>query len=354
MADVSTYVAQIEVASRGEDVRDAIVNALEAINDGSAWSGDDVPTEGSSHPITSGGAYNALSRKQDKLTFDSTPAQNSPNPVTSGGIYEALQHVEGNVQFDEEPTQGSTNAVTSGGIYDALQDVQAAVKMDEQPISGSVNPVTSNGIYNALRNIHVLVRKATVTLGTAWEGEDPYTLPMTIAGINENDKVDIQPGADTLSQFIADGIRAMWIENDNGSLTAHCIGGPPSAELTIQCTIESVADADLYDTLTAIQRALEGKQNRIWIGSISMDPESWEGEGPYTQVVALAGIKANCLVDLMPGLDAQSDILSDGVTAMYIDNTDGVLTAFAYGARPTTALTIPVLVTELSAEPAGS
>lgn len=354
MADISTYVAQIEVASRGEDVRDAIVDALEAINDGSIWSSDDVPTEGSSHPITSGGAYNALARKQDKLTFDSTPAQNSPNPVTSGGIYEALQHVEGNVQLDDEPTQGSTNGVTSGGVYDALQDVQVDLDLDDHPISGSEKPVTSNGIFNALRNIHVLVRKTTVTLGTAWEGEDPYTLPVTIAGIDANDKVDIQPSASILSQFMADGIRAMWIENDNGVLSAHCIGGPPSQEMIVQCTVESVADADLYDTLTAIQRALEGKQNRIWIGSISMAAESWEGDGPYTQVVTLPGTNANCLIDLMPGLDAQATILGDGVTAMYIDNTNGVLTAYSYGAQPTTDLTIPVLVTELSNEPTGS
>ena len=199
MADISTYIAQIEVASRGEDVRDAIINALEAINDGSAWSGDDVPTEGSTHPITSGGAYNALARKQDKLTFDSTPAQNSPNPVTSGGIYEALQNVEGNIELDDVPTEGSTNAVTSGGVYDALQDV--SVEMDEAPSATSEKAVKSRGIYQALRNIHLLVRKVSITLGTTWEGEGPYYQPITIANISANDKVDIQPGADALHQL---------------------------------------------------------------------------------------------------------------------------------------------------------
>lgn len=48
---------------------------------------DSVPTSGSSNPVSSGGVFDALANKQDKLTFDSTPTENSSNPVTSGGIY---------------------------------------------------------------------------------------------------------------------------------------------------------------------------------------------------------------------------------------------------------------------------
>ena len=40
---------------------------------------------------TFGFVLNALSDKQDVLTFDSTPTQNSNNPVTSNGIYTAIQ-----------------------------------------------------------------------------------------------------------------------------------------------------------------------------------------------------------------------------------------------------------------------
>lgn len=41
------------------------------------------------------GVYNALLKKQDKLTFDSTPTEGSNNPVTSGGIYTAIQEAAG-------------------------------------------------------------------------------------------------------------------------------------------------------------------------------------------------------------------------------------------------------------------
>ena len=46
MADISHYKQLIEVASRGEDVRDAIIGALEALNEESVWTADDVPTQG--------------------------------------------------------------------------------------------------------------------------------------------------------------------------------------------------------------------------------------------------------------------------------------------------------------------
>ena len=51
---------------------------------------DTAPTQGSQNPVTSGGAYTALSGKQNTLTFDTTPTSGSQNPVTSGGVYSAI------------------------------------------------------------------------------------------------------------------------------------------------------------------------------------------------------------------------------------------------------------------------
>ena len=83
---------------------------------------DSAPTSGSTNPVTSGGVHTALSEKanvsalsshtgnstihitgaertkwnakQDALTFDSTPKSGSSNPVTSGGVYTALSKKE--------------------------------------------------------------------------------------------------------------------------------------------------------------------------------------------------------------------------------------------------------------------
>lgn len=351
MADISHYKQLIEVASRGEDVRDAIIGALEALNEDSVWTADDVPTQGSRHPITSGGAYNALASKQDVLVFDSTPAQGSQNPVTSGGIYDALQNAQGTIDIDDEPTEGSENPVSSGGVYDALQDVQVSLDFDNSPTSGSDNPVTSDGIYNALRSLKTATRLTSITLGTEWQGNDPYTQAVTLSNITGSSKVDLQPAVDAIHQFIIDGVRAIWIQNDNGVLTAYCIGGHPSVQMTIQCTVESIVDDDIYDLLAALQRAIAQKQNKVWLTTVALTT-TWEGSDPYTQEVSIPGVNDNCLIDPMPGIDLQARLLGYGISAMYIDNTNGVQTVTVAGAAPTAMLILPVLVTEVSSAPA--
>lgn len=102
---------------------------------------DNAPTDNSDNPVTSGGIYTALQRKQNSLTFDSFPTQESTNPVTSSGIRSYVNETVGtnitslinnvinpqlatkqnNLTFDNTPTENSTNPVTSGGVYAALQ-----------------------------------------------------------------------------------------------------------------------------------------------------------------------------------------------------------------------------------------
>lgn len=60
---------------------------------------------------------NAISGKQNTLTFDSSPTENSTNPVTSGGVWTALSNKQNALSFDSTPTANSTNPVTSGGVW---------------------------------------------------------------------------------------------------------------------------------------------------------------------------------------------------------------------------------------------
>lgn len=76
---------------------------------------------------------------------------------------------------------------------------------------------------------------------------------------------------------------------------------------------------------------------------------TWSGEGPYTQAVTLAGVTANSKVDLEPEAAVIQQLIDDRVSALYISNTDGVPTAYAVGAAPTTELTMQVTMTEVSA-----
>lgn len=83
---------------------------------------------------------------------------------------------------------------------------------------------------------------ATITTTTTWAGDGPYTQTVTVTGatITSNSKVDLQPDATSILQLVTDGVVALYVENNNGTLTMTSIGAAPSAALTLQCTITEV------------------------------------------------------------------------------------------------------------------
>ena len=88
-------------------------------------------------------------------------------------------------------------------------------------------------------------------------------------------------------------------------------------------------------------------QPSIVPGSLSLTG-SWEDHETYfTQALTFEGMPANGKVDLQPDYAAINQLIEDGVTSLYVENTDGVLTAYATGAAPTAALTIQCTITEV-------
>lgn len=97
-------------------------------------------------------------------------------------------------------------------------------------------------IYTALQNKADTTKKTTVTLSTDWTGtESPYTQTVTISGTTTNSKVDLQPDATAIAQMADDGTVALYVANDNGTLTAYAVGETPTVALTIQATITEVS-----------------------------------------------------------------------------------------------------------------
>lgn len=301
MADISSYIRLIELAARGEEVRDAIINALTSMNREAYGEFDDEPTAGSGKAVTSDAIKTALDGKQDILTFDNTPTLNSNNPVKSGGIYSAIQAMQGALQFDEEPTENSTNPVTSGGIYNALQDVeivmdeaptansdhtvkskgiktaldakQDTLQFDLTPTQNSGNPVTSGGMWAVLAGVSSVVSIHNVTLNkNNWSGNGPYSQAFFIQGVTANSKVDIQASSATIAQMLSDGVQALWIENNAGTLTAYCIGAVPTENLAVQCSVANLdTTSAVYDSVPTQNSGNPVTSGGVWSALKAME-----------------------------------------------------------------------------------
>lgn len=84
---------------------------------------------------------------------------------------------------------------------------------------------------------------ASVTLSATWTaqtGDWTQTVTVTGATPTASSKIDLQADSADISQMIDDGCAAIYIENNNGTLTAHAVGAPTTAALTIQCTVTEV------------------------------------------------------------------------------------------------------------------
>lgn len=77
---------------------------------------------------------------------------------------------------------------------------------------------------------------------------------------------------------------------------------------------------------------------------------TWTGSGPWTQVATITGatVTANSKVDLQPTAAQLSALIADGVTALVAENVSGTVTVTAFGAAPSTSLSLQITVTEVA------
>ena len=89
---------------------------------------------------------------------------------------------------------------------------------------------------------------------------------------------------------------------------------------------------------------------KVYIDSITTST-TWSGSGPYTQTVTLSNytVTNNSKIDIQPNANAISQLIADGVSGLYINNNNSVLTLYAIGSAPTTALTLQVSIIEVTA-----
>ncbi len=80
---------------------------------------------------------------------------------------------------------------------------------------------------------------------SGWTGSGPYEFALSTENVyytpTAYTKADLEAPASTITQMIADGVKAMYVENTNGALTLVAVGATPTVPVPIQLTIYEVA-----------------------------------------------------------------------------------------------------------------
>lgn len=136
-------------------------------------------------------------------------------------------------------------------------------------------------------------------------------------------------------------------------------GISPDSQGNVQVTLGSIATVDSTPTLNspnlvtsggtfqAINSVKATTQPQIATAQITLSTSSWSGSGPWTQAVALEAVTALSQVNLLPTQAQLTAAMEAGYTIAII-NSSGTLTAVAYGAKPSTDITILCSIVQLS------
>lgn len=85
----------------------------------------------------------------------------------------------------------------------------------------------------------------SLSIGTSWTGsESPYSQSITISGytVTANTRVDLAADANTIATLTEQGVKSLFVVNDNGALTLYAVGEKPTSSITVQAAVyETVA-----------------------------------------------------------------------------------------------------------------
>lgn len=127
--------------------------------------------------------------------------------------YVPIQNTDGTTSF-EDVTSYENRENSFFGAKDANQ-INAAV----------------NGVMEQIANTY---DEITLTASAWVKNGDVYTQPVTLANVTVGESIDLRPNDVALTQLSNDGVTSIYIENDNGVLTARCTNVAPTADLTMQ------------------------------------------------------------------------------------------------------------------------
>ena len=172
--------------------------------------------------------------------------------------------------------------------------------------------------------------------------------------INSLSAVDIQRASGTgmvqydwpaggVVDFVYDGTNFIGVRSSHATTTYYGVTKLSSSTSSTSDTLAATASA-----VKAAYDLAGSKQAQIATDTLTAYANEWSGNGPWEQEIApLYTVTSYTKVDIQAEASTISQMIADGVRALYVENNSGTLTLIAVGACPTVNLPLQLTFTEV-------
>lgn len=179
----------------------------------------------------------------------STVASGNVSHAEGEGTFAAgHQHVEG--KYNEKDIVNKYAHVVGNGTSDTKRSNAHTLDWDGNAwFAGKISvgtiidvptPFYANDLVTKKYVDNKFATKSVTLAADSWTGtESPYSQQVTIDGVTENSKVDLNPSGEQLNSLTTNRI-ILNTANDNGTVTVYAIGNKPTEDYTMQATITEV------------------------------------------------------------------------------------------------------------------
>ena len=162
----------------------------------------------------------ALDAKLAVLESDVNDAFDAVTAVFAPAYSASATYQTGALCFYNGHRYKCTTAITSAEAFNSAHWTVTTVAAETRPRQGSISMPTAS-----------------------WSGSGPWTQTVTVSGatVYQKSAVDLQPDATVYGHMASVGCAAIFVTNNNGTLTATAIQKKPTSNLTVQCTVKEIS-----------------------------------------------------------------------------------------------------------------
>lgn len=251
---------------------------------------------------------------------------------------------------DDSITSGSVGIPVTVSLSDDFDDLTTIMTFKagnicvDRALTGTTTTVPLDVLEYHGRYLYIGVYAAdsngTVAIPTIWASAGMIYEGVLPSGVSPSDP---EPSWAIEVQETAQSVRE---DADSGAFT-------PEFSIGNVQTLPAGSNASVTMTGTTLEPVLNfgipsgsgGNKASVTIAS-----SSWAGNGPYTYTPTISGysVTANTMADLRTDHATIDSLAGDGVQLIYAYNNAGTITVYAVGAKPTTNITVDIVLYEIA------